>query len=46
LTVSAQKFLTSLDDDPTIGSLIDQTMDYEYEQQQMMQKTGQVSTGR
>lgn len=36
----AQQFLSSLDDDPTIGSLIDQTMEYEYEQQQMMQKTG------
>ncbi|WWC66067.1 uncharacterized protein I303_108689 [Kwoniella dejecticola CBS 10117] len=38
---SAQKFLSSLDDNPTIGSLIDQTMDYEYEQEQMKQKTGE-----
>lgn len=38
---SAQKFLSSLDDDPVIGRLIDQTMDYEYEQAQMMQKTGE-----
>ena len=37
----AQKFLSSLDDNPQIGSLIDQTMDYEYEQEQMRQKTGQ-----
>jgi len=37
----AQQFLTSLDDDPNIGRLIDQTMDYEAEQAQMMQKTGQ-----
>nr|XP_019009534.1 uncharacterized protein I206_06183 [Kwoniella pini CBS 10737]OCF48315.1 hypothetical protein I206_06183 [Kwoniella pini CBS 10737] len=38
---SAQKFLSSLDDNPTIGQLIDQTMDYEYEQEQMKQKTGE-----
>ncbi|WRT69886.1 uncharacterized protein IL334_006877 [Kwoniella shivajii] len=38
---NAQKFLTSLDDHPTIGSLIDQTMDYEYEQEQMKVKTGE-----
>ncbi|KAK6908666.1 hypothetical protein I203_102669 [Kwoniella mangroviensis CBS 8507] len=38
---SAQKFLSSLDDNPAIGSLIDQTMDYEYEQEQMKQKTGE-----
>lgn len=38
---SAQKFLSSLDDDPLIGGLIDQTMDYEYEQAQMLQKTGE-----
>lgn len=37
----AQQFLTSLDDDPNIGRLIDQTMDYEAEQTQMVQKTGQ-----
>ena len=41
LTPIAQKFLSALDDDPTIGKLIDQTMDFEYEQQQMMTKTGQ-----
>lgn len=38
---AAQKFLSSLDDDPAIGRLIDQTMDYEFEQAQMMQKTGE-----
>nr|XP_031862711.1 uncharacterized protein CI109_001722 [Kwoniella shandongensis]KAA5529783.1 hypothetical protein CI109_001722 [Kwoniella shandongensis] len=38
---SAQKFLSSLDDHPTIGSLIDQTMDYEFEQEQMKVKTGE-----
>ncbi|GFZ45456.1 hypothetical protein JCM24511_03182 [Saitozyma sp. JCM 24511] len=38
---AAQKFLSSLDDHPQIGSLIDQTMDYEYEQEQMKQKTGE-----
>ncbi|WWC92604.1 uncharacterized protein L201_007563 [Kwoniella dendrophila CBS 6074] len=38
---SAQKFLSSLDDNPNIGQLIDQTMDYEYEQEQMKQKTGE-----
>lgn len=38
---TAQKFLSSLDDHPQIGSLIDQTMDYEYEQEQMKQKTGE-----
>ena len=37
----AQQFLSSLDDDPIIGRLIDQTMEYEYEQAQMLQKTGQ-----
>jgi hypothetical protein len=37
----AQQFLSSLDDHPQIGSLIDQTMDYEYEQEQMKQKTGE-----
>ena len=41
LNITAQKFLSSLDDDPTIGRLIDQTMDYEYEQAQMLQKTGE-----
>lgn len=38
---TAQQFLSSLDDHPQIGSLIDQTMDYEYEQEQMKQKTGE-----
>ncbi|KAK8869721.1 hypothetical protein IAR55_000289 [Kwoniella newhampshirensis] len=38
---SAQKFLSSLDDHPTVGSLIDQTMDFEYEQEQMKVKTGE-----
>ncbi|ORY26049.1 hypothetical protein BCR39DRAFT_542398 [Naematelia encephala] len=38
---AAQKFLSSLDDDPQIGSLIDQTMEYEYEQEQMKRKTGE-----
>jgi hypothetical protein len=37
----AQKFLSDLDNDPQIGGLIDQTMEYEYEQQEMMTKTGQ-----
>ncbi|WVF68316.1 hypothetical protein IAT40_003081 [Kwoniella sp. CBS 6097] len=37
----AQQFLSSLDDHPQIGSLIDQTMDYEYEQEQMRVKTGE-----
>jgi hypothetical protein len=38
---TAQKFLSSLDDHPQIGSLVDQTMDYEFEQEQMKQKTGE-----
>ncbi|WVR07881.1 hypothetical protein IAU60_004924 [Kwoniella sp. DSM 27419] len=37
----SQEFLTSLDSHPQIGALIDQTMDYEYEQEQMKQKTGE-----
>ncbi|WVQ95868.1 hypothetical protein IAU59_002967 [Kwoniella sp. CBS 9459] len=37
----AQQFLSSLDDHPQIGSLIDQTMDFEYEQEQMRVKTGE-----
>lgn len=37
---SAQKFLSSLDDHPQIGNLIDQVMDFEYEQEQMMTSTG------
>lgn len=37
----AQKFLASLDEDPMIGRLIDQTGDYEYESVQMQQKTGE-----
>ena len=41
---SAQKFLSSLDDNPIIGRLIDQTRDYEYEQAQMLQKTGEDLT--
>jgi hypothetical protein len=30
--VTAQKFLSSLDDDPAIGRLIDQTMSFEAEE--------------
>lgn len=41
---SAQQFLSSLDDDPAIGRLIDQTMDFEYEQAQMLQKSGEDLT--
>jgi len=40
----AQQFLSSLDDDPAIGRLIDQTMDFEYEQAQMLQKSGEDLT--
>ena len=40
----AQQFLSSLDDDPTIGRLIDQTMDFEFEQAQMLQKSGEDLT--
>ena len=42
--VAAQKFLSSLDDNPMVGRLIDQTMDFEYEQAQMLQKTGEELT--
>jgi hypothetical protein len=41
---AAQQFLSSLDDDPLIGRLIDQTMDFEYEQAQMLQKSGEDLT--
>jgi hypothetical protein len=37
----AQQFLSSLDDDPQIGRLIDQTMEFEYEQEQMLRTAGQ-----
>lgn len=40
----AQQFLSSLDDDPTIGRLVDQTMDFEFEQAQMLQKSGEDLT--
>ncbi|KAL1409196.1 hypothetical protein Q8F55_006026 [Vanrija albida] len=42
--MSALKFLSSLDDDREVGQLIDQTMDFDYERDQMRQKTGQDLT--
>jgi hypothetical protein len=44
LISAAQKFLSSLDDDPAIGRLIDQTMDFEYEQAEMLRKSGEDLT--
>lgn len=41
---SAQDFLSALDSNSKIGNLVDQTMSYEYEQDEMMKKTKQNLT--
>lgn len=41
---SAQKFLSALDDDREIGGLVDQTMDFDFEREEMRRTTGQDLT--
>lgn len=41
---TAQAFLSSIDEHPILGGLVDQTMEYDYERAEMLRKTGEVLT--